>query len=196
MSTVNENAAGPTGIHPETAATSNSVHQAPRRSRKLRIIGGVIALLVVIAAVCWIIESLNTVSTDDAYVNGHVTFVAPRVPGQVIRVLVDDNNRVHKGDLLVQLDKEPYEVQVNIAQAAVDAAQSDLVAAEAQARGLEGQARSLRFSLDHAIEDVDDQIAQLRSSVATLQSKKATMAKAQADYDRAVPLVKSGAVGQ
>ena len=89
----------------------------------------------------------STVSTDDAYVNGHVTFVAPRVAGQVTRVLVDDNNRVRKGDLLVQLDKEPYQVQVNIAQAAVDAAQADLVAAQAEARGLEGQARSLRFNL-------------------------------------------------
>ena len=51
---------------------------------------------------------LTTVSTDDAYVNGHVTFVAARVPGQVSRVLVDDNNRVHKGDVLVELDPEPY----------------------------------------------------------------------------------------
>ena len=62
---------------------------------------------------------LNTVSTDDAYVNGHVTLVAPRVSGQVSRVLVDDNYRVKKGDLLVQLDKEPYQVQVAIKQAAV-----------------------------------------------------------------------------
>ena len=51
--------------------------------------------------------ALNTVSTDDAYVNGHVTFVAARVAGQVTKVLVDDNNRVNQGDLLVQLDKEP-----------------------------------------------------------------------------------------
>ncbi len=42
---------------------------------------------------------LNTVSTDDAYVNGYVTLVAPRVPGQVARVLVHDNYRVKKGDL-------------------------------------------------------------------------------------------------
>jgi hypothetical protein len=48
----------------------------------------------------------NTVSTDDAYVNGHVTLVASRVSGQVSRVLVDDNDRVKKGALLVQLDKE------------------------------------------------------------------------------------------
>ena len=36
--------------------------------------------------------ALNTVSTDDAYVNGHVTYVAPRVSGTVLNVLVDDNN--------------------------------------------------------------------------------------------------------
>ncbi len=60
----------------------------------------------------WIRETLSTVSTDDAYVNGHVTFVAARVNGQVSKVLVDDNNRVHKGDLLVELDREPYEVAV------------------------------------------------------------------------------------
>ena len=125
-----------------------------------------------------------------------MTFVAPRVPGQVVRVLVDDNNRVHKGDLLVQLDKEPYEVQVNIAQAGVDAAQSDLVAAQAQAHAIEGQMRSLRFNLDHAIEDVDNQIAILRSKVATLQSKNAALTRAQADYDRAVPLIQSGAVSK
>ena len=60
----------------------------------------------------WIQLTLNTVSTDDAYVNGHVTFVAARVSGQVARVLVDDNNRIHKGDVLAQLDREPYEVAV------------------------------------------------------------------------------------
>ena len=35
----------------------------------------------------WIRLTLNTVSTDDAFVNGHVTFVAARVSGQIARVL-------------------------------------------------------------------------------------------------------------
>src|SRR5271166_2016076 len=48
--------------------------------------------------------ALKTVSTDDAYVNGYVTLVAPRVPGQVARVLVHDNYRVKRGALLAQLD--------------------------------------------------------------------------------------------
>ncbi|HSZ60045.1 MAG TPA: HlyD family secretion protein [Tepidisphaeraceae bacterium] len=162
----------------------------------LWIAGAIVLGIVLILATRWIIDVLNTVSTDDAYVNGHVTFVAPRVPGQVVRVFVDDNNRVRKGDVLVQLDKEPYQVQVNIAQSALAAAQSDLVAAQAQARAVAGQTRSLRYALDHAIEDVDNQIALLNSKVATLNSRKASLEKAQADFDRAAPLVRSGAVAQ
>ena len=114
---------------------------------------------------------LNTVSTDDAYVNGHVTFVAPRVSGQVSRVLVDDNYRVKKGALLVQLDKEPFADQVAVKQAAVAAAEADLVAAQAQVRGLVAQARANRFQLEHAIEDVHTQIANLRANIATLKSQ-------------------------
>ncbi|MGA8651137.1 MAG: biotin/lipoyl-binding protein [Xanthobacteraceae bacterium] len=89
----------------------------------------------------WIQLTLNTVSTDDAYVNGHVTFVAARVSGQVARVLVDDNNRIHKGDVLAQLDREPYEVAVAEKRAAVETAKADLLAATAAVRGLEAQAR-------------------------------------------------------
>jgi len=166
------------------------------RRQLLWAIAGVVVLLILIVGVPWIHGALSTVSTDDAYVNGHVTFVAPRIAGQVQRVLVDDNNRVKKGDLLVQLDKEPYQAEVDIARAAVALAQADLVSVQTQTRGAEGQMRSLRFNLDHAIEDVDDQIAVLHSKVATLGSMKASLAKAQADYDRALPLVQSGAVSK
>src|SRR5260370_405596 len=127
------------------------------------------------------VSTLNTVSTDDAYVNGLVTFVAPRVAGQVQRVLVDDNYRVKKGDVLVQLDKEPNQVQVAIKKAAVEAAQTDLVAAQAQVRGQVAQARANRFKLEHAIEDVNNQIANLRANVATLNSRIATLDLAKSD---------------
>ncbi len=153
------------------------------------IIGGVALLVALVVGGPRAVKSLSTVSTDDAYVNGHVTLIAPRVPGKVVRVLVDDNNRVRKGELLVQLDKEPYQVQVNIAQAAVAAARADLVSAQAQARGTEGQVRSLRFSLERAIEDVDNRIALLRSKVANLASQQAALARAQVDYDRVLPLL-------
>ena len=137
-------------------------------------------------------RALATVSTDDAYVNGHVTFVAPRVAGQVMRVLVDDNNRVRKGDVLVELDKEPYQVEVGIAEAAVATARADLAAAQAETRGLEGKARSLRFNLQKAMEGVGNQVALLHAKVATLESKKATLARVQVDYEREAALVKAG----
>jgi membrane fusion protein (multidrug efflux system) len=158
----------------------------------------IVALVVLvgggIASVPYIKEAQNTVSTDDAYVNGHVTFVAPRVPGQVERVLVEDNMRVRKGTLLLQLDRKPYQVQVEIAQAAVDLAQTDLAVAESQARSMVGQARSSRFNMDRAIEDVHNQVALLHSKVAFLESQKANLVQAQNDYERSVPLLPAGAI--
>lgn len=177
------------------AASSPAPHEIGRR--KWPWIVGLVALAAGVAfGVPWVRETLTTVSTDDAYVNSHVTFVAARVSGQVLRVLVDDNNRVRKGDLLVEIDPEPFQVQVDVAQAAVTAAEADLVAAQATVRGTEGLARSLRFGLQHAIEDVDDMIATLKLRVATLESKKASLAKAQSDYNRNKPLVASGTVTQ
>jgi membrane fusion protein, multidrug efflux system len=143
-----------------------------------------------------VVLAFTTISTDDAYVNGHVTFVAPRVAGQVSRVLVDDNYRVKQGDLLVQLDKEPYQVQVAIKQAAVAAAEMDVVAAQAQVRGLVAQTRANRFKLEHAIEDVNNQIANLRAAVATLASRKASLDLARASLKRGEELGPTGGISK
>jgi membrane fusion protein (multidrug efflux system) len=157
------------------------------------VVAGIVA---VIAATPWLVRAFNTVSTDDAYVTGHVTFVAPRVAGQVAAVLVDDNNRVRKGDLLVRLDSEPYRVQLASAEAALAAAQADIVAAHAQARAVVGQTRAARFTLEHAMEEVDNQIALLRARAATLASQRTSLDKAKFEFDRASSLVNSGAVGR
>src|SRR5215831_17860475 len=136
----------PATLSPPVPAAPPIKPYSTRRAARW-VIGGIIVLFALAFAIRWIIESLRTVSTDDAYVDGHVTFVAARVPGQVLRVLVDDNNRVRKGDLLVQLDPEPYQVQLNIAQSEVDVAQTNLIAAQAEVRADAGKARAARFSL-------------------------------------------------
>ncbi len=144
----------------------------------------------------WVVTALNTVSTDDAYVNSHVTFVAPRVVGQVSKVLVDDNYYVQKGEVLVELDSEPYRVQVAIKKAAVEAAETSLAAAQAQVRGQVAQARANRYKLEHAIEDVNNQIANLRASVATLNSRKATVQLAWANLKRGEQLFPRRVISQ
>jgi membrane fusion protein, multidrug efflux system len=137
---------------------------------------------------------LETISTDDAYVNGHVTYVAPRVAGQVSRVLVDDDDRVSKGDLLVELDREPYQIQVDLKKAAVVNAEADLEAARAQVRGILAQARSQRWKLQRAIEDVDDKVAQLKARVAALRGREATRDLSRVDFTRASKLFDRGAI--
>ena len=97
----------------------------PRRKLLLAAAGALILAGVLWFGIPWVQTTMNTVSTDDAYVNGHVTFVAARVKGQVSRVLVDDNYRVRKGDLLVELDREPFQIAVAVNKAAVDTAMAD-----------------------------------------------------------------------
>jgi membrane fusion protein, multidrug efflux system len=138
----------------------------------------------------------DTVWTDDAYVNGHATFVAPRVAGQVTQVLVDDNQRVKKGDVLVALDREPYEVKVQIKKAAVEVAQANLLEAQAQVRGQVAQARANRFKVEHAIEDVNNQIGTLRARVANLGTRRATLSLAQANLKRGEDLAPSGGISR
>ena len=173
---------------------------AQRSTRRRSLLLGALGVLVLAAAlwfgIPYILLTLSTVSTDDAFVNGHVTFVAARVHGQVSRVLVDDNNRVRKGDLLVQLDKEPFQDAVAVKKAAVDTAQADLQAANATVRGIEAQAWSRRWNLQHAIQDVDNQISLLNARVAGLEKSRASLKLAELDFERAKELIGSKTISQ
>ena len=159
------------------------------RPRRRLILGLIAAAAAMFFGIPRVIHALHTASTDDAYVNSYVTFVAPRVTGQVSRVLVEDNNRVKKGDVLVELDPEPYRVQVAIKQAAVEYAQANLVTARANVEAGAGQLRGLRFQLDHTIEEVDNQVSLLAARVATLEQAQASLAYAKAEFDRAKHLL-------
>ena len=180
---------------PEPAAEPKS-KPAHRRRRWRLLVGVIVAVALIFVGIPRIIHALNTVSTDDAYVNSHVTFVAPRVIGQVARVLVDDNYRVKTGDVLVELDPEPYQVQVAINQAEVNVAEANLVVAQANVKGLLGQLRSQRYGLQTAIEQVDNNIALIRARVATWEQNKATLVFAQAEFDRAERLLETKVISK
>ena len=188
------------GSPDKPAVTDQPLKPAVKPTHKRRrwriVVGMLVAAVLLFIGIPLVIRAFNTVSTDDAYVNGYVTFVAPRVSGQVARVLVDDDNRVKKGDVLVTLDPKPYQVEVAIKRAAVDNAKANLVVAQANVGGLIGQARSNRFRLARAIEDVDNQVALIRARVATWQQEKATLVLAQQEFDRAERLLATKVVSQ
>ena len=194
-----ESTSGPGADAPQAAPTpAGAAAEAPakeKNTRRKKLLVAGVGGLVLIAALAFgipaILKALNTVSTDDAYVNGHVTFVAARVRGQVARVLVDDNARVHRGDLLVQLDKEPYRTAVATKKAAVETAKADLQAATATVHGIEAEARSRRWSLQHAMEDVANKVSELHTRVAGVDKSKAALALAEIEFERAQKLVAS-----
>jgi len=84
----------------------------------------VVAILILIPTVH---SALIHESTDDAFVDGHIVSIAPKVAGQVIAVHVTDNQLVKAGDLLAEIDPRDY-------QAKVTEQQGKLGAAEAEAR--------------------------------------------------------------
>ncbi len=185
----------------QTPPEVRAVPQGGRKvTRKRKLLFGALGVAVLAALLVFgvpsVEEMLNTVSTDDAFVSGHVTFVAPRVPGQISRVLVDDDNRVHKGDLLVGLDEEPYRVAISQKQAAVDIAKADLQAAIAATRAIEAEARSRRWNLQRAVQDVDNQIALLHARMAAADKSKAALALAQVEFDMARQLFTRGDVSR
>jgi membrane fusion protein, multidrug efflux system len=186
----------------QSPAPAERPHAAPGMSPivKWLLIGAgcfVVLVFVLYYGIPWIITAWNTESTDDAYVNGHATFVAPRVSGQVTDVFTDDNHRVRRGDLLVKLDKEPYQIVVNFRRAFLEQSRADLIVAKNGARAQLALARGNRFKLERSMEDVRNQIALLRANVAALRTAEARLNRAKADYDRAKELSKTpGAISQ
>jgi membrane fusion protein, multidrug efflux system len=87
----------------------------------------VLALLASVACgVHWYTVSRFIQSTDDAFIGGDITVLAPKVPGFIAEVAVTDNQSVHAGDLLVRLDDRDFRAALQRAQAAVAAQQARL----------------------------------------------------------------------
>lgn len=100
--------------------------------KKPLIILGVVVVLLGIGAFIWWFATRNQVSTDDAYTDGNAITMAPKVSGYVVTLAINDNVFVHKGDLLLVIDKRDYQAQVDQAQAQVDLAKAQLSAAQVQ----------------------------------------------------------------
>jgi membrane fusion protein (multidrug efflux system) len=71
------------------------------------------------------IHSLSWEGTDDAFVEGHVLEISAKISNQVEKVLIDDNQAVKAGDLLIKIDDRDYRVQFDEAEANYEKAKSD-----------------------------------------------------------------------
>ncbi|MGF6542366.1 HlyD family secretion protein [Paraburkholderia youngii] len=106
--------------------------QQKKPGKKPLIILGAVVILIGIVGFVWWFATRNEVTTDDAYTDGNAITMAPKVSGYVVTLAVDDNLFVHKGDLLLVIDKRDYQAQVDQAKAQLGLAKAQLNAAQVQ----------------------------------------------------------------
>lgn len=141
-------------------------------------------------------ELLETVQTDDAFVAGHISYVSPRIEDVVTEVLVDQDDRVEPGQLLVRLDCEPFELTVAQDEAALEQARASLIQARAQVKSLIAQARAAYYRRKDAQETVRQQVATLSAQVAALKRRQASLQLARNNLRRGQELAPGGGISK
>jgi len=124
------------GTSAVTAPALPETRVAPPKSRRKRLIVGIIALCILTGAGFWGQEYWTVgrfmVHTDDAYVTADVTLISSRVQGYVAQVPVIENATVKAGDVLVRLDNGDYVIALQTAQSRVATAADTLARIDAQ----------------------------------------------------------------
>ena len=148
--------------------------------------------------------------TDDAFVEAHIVNVAPQtVSGRIVRVFVEENDRVEQGQVLAEIDPVPYRDQVSIAQGKLDTAEAELrrqeaglaklrlevpiqieIAGRSFAAARADQAKA-QDSLKLTVDEVEKGIDEARAGV---EAAAADLVLAQQEYTRFTNLQKEEAV--
>ncbi len=155
----------------------------------------VLALIALSGGIAFIYYSGLTRSTDNAYINADVVNVAAQVSGRVTAVYIRDNQHVHKGDPLFDIDPEPSEIallraradlalarqaerqdnaEISIARAQITQAESDL----ANARTSYSRDRELVAQHFLSQQSLDDAHTRSQSLQAALEEARAKLTKA------------------
>ncbi|HZX94304.1 MAG TPA: HlyD family secretion protein [Myxococcales bacterium] len=175
------------GQKPEVPAESPE----KKRQKRIRIAAGV--AVVGVAALLWWLHARNFEDTDDAQIDGYITAVSSRVPGTVMKVLVEDNQLVKQGDPLVELDTTDLDVAVAQARAAVAQAEASL---QAEQPNVSITATSNRTTVQAAEDEVSNTQAELEAARRDLDQADANNRYAQQQKERAAQLLASKTVPQ
>ena len=139
-------------------------------------------------------------TTDDAFVESHVASVAPRVQGQVLHVLVKDNQAVNAGDILVELDDRDATARTHSAKADLESAEATLAASNAQfalaQHSVDASLRQAKGGVTQAFAQSGSSKAQIDQARADLVAAESRAALTKADLGRAQQLNADGAVAQ
>ncbi|MEO7272981.1 MAG: HlyD family secretion protein, partial [Vicinamibacterales bacterium] len=180
---------------------------APANGRRTLplIVGGVVVLALIAGVWMWL--SSGKESTDDAQVEGHITQLATRVGGTVVKVLVTDNQYVEAGTVMAEIDPRDYQVAVDRARAELADAEATAIAAgtgvpiaEVSTRSDVNQASGGVEETQAGIAVADSQIENAKAQLVAVQARQrereATATKNSKDVERLKPLVAKEEIAQ
>jgi membrane fusion protein (multidrug efflux system) len=147
--------------------------------RRLAIVGGLVVVAVVAAL---FVYYHNRESTDDAQVDGHITPIASKIYGRVAQVMVNDNQPVKAGQVLVKIDPRDY-------QASLDQSKAQLALAESDAQSAGVDVPRTRENTASGTSSADAQLAGAAADLETAQvtyeqARTSDLAYAQANIDK------------
>jgi membrane fusion protein, multidrug efflux system len=188
------------------AAEAEPKAESTSRTGRWRWIAIGAVLLVLIGLLAWW-HYRGRESTDDAQVDGHITQIAPRVPGTVVKVNVENNQAVKPGDVLVAIDPRDYQVALERARAELADAQATAAAARtgvpieqvATTSGVStaaGGVEQAQAAIAAAEREVEAARANLVAAQARLREREATAVRTARDVERFKPLLAKDEVSQ
>ncbi len=162
--------------------------------KKKRVFVPIITFVIfIICGIFYLIHGYYYKSTDDAFVEGHIITVAPKISGQIEKLYAEDNLEVKKGDLLLEIDSNDYLAKLKQSQAKLEEARCALV-------NEKNQVQKLFSELNFAKNDFERYAAMYEKGIVSkqdyeLSKTKYTAAKSesqssQAKYDEIEATVK------
>jgi membrane fusion protein (multidrug efflux system) len=208
----NRSVVEPTPEQPKIEIENSPEDGTPKKSNRRRnLIAGIATLAVGVATGIYYFEYVAPYeSTDDAFIEAHVTPIAPQVAGRVAQLLVHDNQEVKAGDVLLQIDPSDFQTkldqeranlaasksrfeqanaQLTVDQAKVEQEKANVVAAQAEAKQAEADDKRYQAVGSFAISASQLDLAgtQARSAAAQVDAaqNKELAAEAQSALDKA-----------
>lgn len=157
------------------ARKTRQKRKRPEYKKKRVVVPSITAAILILIGIVAAIHSTFFQSTDDAFVEGRLISVAPRVAGPVVNLYVDDNEEVEKGQLLLEIDASDYEVKLHQAEAKLEEAKARLNVTEKQ---------------------VEEGTSNVNQSFEDINSAKSKLDFAQKDHKRYSDMYKSGIVSK
>ncbi|KJK06466.1 MULTISPECIES: HlyD family secretion protein [Pseudomonas] len=143
--------------------------------RRLLVFLSLVLLIALAFLAHWLFKGRFYESTDNAYVQGEITRVSSQLSARIDEVLVQDNQHVAKGDLLVRLEPDDFRLAVDRARAALDTREAERLQAESR---------------------LTQQSSLIAAGQAQVAANQATLGRAELDLNRAQALRKPGYVSE